>query len=387
MLYILVWFAGIVICLLVLFLVDRLGRFRKLPVDYEYYREIPGKLSPAILMYYYKGNFDTRSVWLTLMDLVRRGYYHIENRGELVLVWQKGHPLNLDIYDFQPYEKDVALFINTILFHEGKEGVMALDELKRRMKGCPDDSFQIMSRNFIDHLKDSIRRGYGFVKHKNFGMYLFLLFFDFIYLWFINFFFLDQSPLFFLLTIVSTPFVTPWMAQLIAGSQSTKQTLKLILYVFLFYFFFVSLICILFFEGNMQSLPGKLLFQFFFNFLFSSWPLLLYTNIQCFRQTDCYATDQQRELVQQIEGFRNFLEDFSNVEHKPMEYIRFYNEYYVMALALEVRIPYSSYLPVYLPSEGFDGFTIDAYFESMALSNERAQAKLMQRVESRRRPY
>ena len=95
----------------------------------HYFRDMID-LSGPLISYYNKGKIDNQTLYLTLLDLISKGFYKIERvEDKLVLKWQKGSLFDVDKYELKSTEKILAKYINSILFEYQNATLEQLGEL------------------------------------------------------------------------------------------------------------------------------------------------------------------------------------------------------------------------------------------------------------------
>ncbi len=108
--------------------------------DGDYYRELPGDYTPAVMTYLLtKGSVDSKDIMATIMDLVRKKKITINKiETEKGLIFKKTHEMyeireieGANINDLYPHE---SFLISWFLKKLGNNGSLVLDELEKILK-------------------------------------------------------------------------------------------------------------------------------------------------------------------------------------------------------------------------------------------------------------
>ena len=277
-----------------------------------YFREIP-KIPSAMISYYAKGKIDNRTVWLTILNLISKNYYKIEKiKDKYFLKWQKGTLFELDNYDLSTSEKTLVKFINSIIY---EKKVVSIDTIDDYMK--TDLNFDKKINRFYGNLKFEIRESYGFIRKENNYFFAFLLMLIYTIL---TFNISSISAL--VLAMVYTTFVI-LLCSVLKNIQFNKEgLLNVIILIFTLFFLLFFLI------------PTFIMNKLFFLVLFNP---ILFIDVILILNLKFY-TKKQKEICKQISGLKNFLEYFSNMDKKSLEYINLFDKYYAVAVALDVKL-------------------------------------------------
>lgn len=277
-----------------------------------YFRDIP-KIPSAMMSYYAKGNIDNRTIWLTILDLISKGYYKIEKiEDQYILKWQKGKLFEVDKYDLPKSEKILIKFINSIIYEHQNLSIDLLDDYMKN-----DLNFTKKINNFYSAFKFEIKEGYGLLRKENNYFLAFLLVLIYAILVF-NF-----SNLFSLILIIFYSFFIILISLVLKNiNLSIKGIIDIIILVLVLFFFLLPMIP--------TFIMNKLLLFVLFN-------PLIFINVVSILKINFY-TPKQEKICKQILGLKNFLEYFSNMDKKSLEYINLYDKYYAVSVALDVKL-------------------------------------------------
>lgn len=280
----------------------------------EYYRQIPGNLPVAAILYYYKGKMPNNALWITLLDFIQRGFYKLEKVNDVyILTWQREKLLNISDLNINEYEKQLLLFINTEIYHFGKEKAIPLDGLKYCMEHDP--FYKKMANNFFYSLRRFLKQTYGLLPFNYISPLN--MFFSFFIIYFFGILLYNVD----ILKIVGwAPFVLFYLSQTIANHKPSISNILIT----------ISFLIIQLLVGY-NGVESLVLFL-------GVYPLLLMTNIAMLQAITVPRNDRQQRLYTEILGFRKFLEDLTRLYEKPIDYIPIYKQYYVLAVGLDVNL-------------------------------------------------
>lgn len=304
----------------------------------QYFRDIPDDLPIVVLKYYSDGKFSSKSVWLILLDLIRRDYYKLEwNKDKTVykIRWNKHDMFNLKEYNLYSFEERLVKYINTYLINN-KENSIDIKDLFNQMKLDPKLNERI--DEIYDNLKSEVKNCYGLVSYVKNYEYAFLTIL-------VYFFIIFQSYNYILLGIIYSGLILLISTVL----KNIKFNLNGIIMFIILLFSTVTLLS-LFIPMFLFVENGILLLILYFN------PLLFIVITQILKLK--MYEKKQKELLDKINGLKMFMKDFSNLKDKPMSYIEFYEEYYVLAEALGVKINDKKYINYEYDDKSFE--SIDA---------------------------
>lgn len=286
--------------------------------DGQYYRERPKKLPVAVVNYYYKDRITKDTIWLTLLDLISKGYYGLEKRdNEYFVFWKKDEMLELDNYDLNSFEKEMINYINVILI-EKKSKFISLKDLKNAMS--IDLELNVFIDRFYTLLKEEIKKNYGLIeKNKNYTL-SFLI--SYLYYW------LVFSPK----TLIGYGFGLIYSIIIIVVSMILKNIkfgYKMIIELIIV-MCFLAIFTIPFIPTIIESNNPIIFILSIIN------PLLLLVNTMVLNIE--FYSKKQKELMNEVYGLKKFLNDFSLLSEKDLKYIELFRQYYAFAVALEVKI-------------------------------------------------
>ncbi|MDD2435190.1 MAG: DUF2207 domain-containing protein [Bacilli bacterium] len=320
--------------------------------DVLYYREIPDNLHPAIIQYYSDGYINDQSFWLIFLELIQKGYYkferfEVDNQIEYKIKWMKDDYYDLSSYKLNDYEKLVIKYINTFILSDDrqtkqKDETILLSTLQERIKG---DFINL--KKLIDKIHSSIRleikHSYGFI-HKENNIFLAVIF---IFAYYI----LISIGVFNIILGSIYTFIILGVANVLKNTR----------------FNFRGIIGLIILIYTLLVLSSPILFSL----MFVSNPvitILLYINpfviflASCILSAEIY-TPKQAELMKKIKGSKMFLNDFTLLKYRPIDYINFVKYYYVLAEAYNIKITDQDYVNSLYDDETFDTMTADDFSE------------------------
>lgn len=279
----------------------------------HYFRDMID-LSGPLISYYNKGKIDNQTLYLTLLDLISKGFYKIERvEDKLVLKWQKGSLFDVDKYELKSTEKILAKYINSILFEYQNATLEQLGELIKS-----NLNFNNMINKFYDDFKYEIKHSYGYIRKEN--NYFLAILLTLIYT--ISVFNISSLSGIFIGGIYT-------FLVIILGLVLKNFTLSLkgFFNVFLLIYIVLMSITPIFPTFTVNGiLPTLAIFN----------PILFIVIAYILNLR--FYTPKQKELMFKIEGMKNFLNDFSNMDKRSVEYINLFNKYYAYAVALDIKL-------------------------------------------------
>jgi len=304
---------GLIIILLLL-----IWNKRKINNTKQYWRERPKNLSVAIINYYYKGKITKDTIWLTLLDLISKGYYGLEKRNdEYFIFWKKDKLLDLDNCNLNSFEKEITNYINVILV-ENKNKEISLKDLKNAMS--IDLELNVFITKFYALLKEEIKKSYGLIdKNQNYTL-SFLI--SFLYYCLV---FSPGSIIGYGIGLVYSLIVMVVSMIFRNAKFGYKMMIEIIILMLLLIVFSIPFIPTIIKSSN----PIALILSIFN-------PILIIVNVVILKIK--FYTKKQKDLMNEVYGLKEFFTDFSLLSEKDLKYIELFKQYYALAVALEVKI-------------------------------------------------
>jgi len=329
----------LIIYLVVVFVLFANGK----ELEHIYDRKLP-KESSAVCMYYYNSKFNGKEFWVTLLELIDRDFYKLENiNGTRYLIWSKGNMFELDNLGLKPFEKKVVSFVNSLIYGEKRENKMEFELFKAQIKVSPNLSKGM--ETYYTLLKDEIINTYGLISHDNKHMKVFLI--NFIYMIIVMCFTLKISFMTIVLSIILSSIAT-FVANMLAN---TKSIFKAIVTVILLIFMPIVIIILFLMSFGLLEFTLFMISYSEFNIgtvllflLHSLYPLLIIVDILLLKNIKNIKNIEQQRLIDNLLGLRNFMIEFTNTNQRPIDYINFLDKYYVLAVALNVNLKYPDYI-------------------------------------------
>ena len=312
-------------------------------MEHIYDRKMPEE-SAAVCMYYHNSKFNGKEFWVTLLDLIDRDFYKLENiDGTRYLEWTKEKMFDLDNLGLKPFEKKAVSFVNSLIYEDDRKTKIELELFKAKVKTSPNLTKGM--ELFYTLLKEEITNTHGFVSQDNKHMKVFLV--NTIYMFIAVYFTLKVN------------FGTSLLAIFMAGLalfvsnviSNTKNTFKSIISIF--FLVTLSILAVVMFVLSFGALGLSLFLVSYSEFSLTSvllflvktlYPLLIFVDIVLLKSIRKTKNEGQQKLVDNLLGLRNFMEEFTNTEHREIDYINFLDRYYVLAVALDVNLKYPDYI-------------------------------------------
>lgn len=314
-----IWVLVATLMIIGIFLILYFGNQEEVP----YNRNIPD-LPIAVINYYATGKITDKTIWLTLLELISKGYYQLYRKdNEYYLKWNRGKLLELDNIGLNKMERILVGLINGIIL-ENKQNEISIDLLHKAMKSRINLSHTF--RHFYNALKSYIRESHGYFNY--YQNYVIAVLIDIGY-----FFIIFQSYKLGVLLLIF--FFT---ALIILTSSALKN----------FRFDFKSIVGVITLIYSIFAISMPFIPTILFNN--NSWlfilllmnPILFMTNIYLLNLE--FPMPHQKEIMTNIKGLKHFLEDFSNLKDRDIDYINFFDKYYAVSEALDVKLTDNPYL-------------------------------------------
>lgn len=290
----------------------------------KYYREIPYDLDPELLQYIYYGKEQKNTLWISFLSLLKKGVYTIEKTTNKVGVETYKITYNKEPVGLKRYQTEFISLLNSYM-QTDKYGVKSVDllTLKSKMKNSTNYSY----RKFIKELETEKESIFGETEKQPKAAKMISI--------------LMMAVLIILMGIISMVFGT------VEGSLTV------------FFLVFTTLIYSLVFKTIDLKNAFLLVFMLihFSAFQSANISLLNSNNIAimyipyllCFifiQYTFRIKRDPKElgETKGKIKGLRNFIKDYSLLSQTQFEQISIWEDYFIMAVALNVNKKATNYL-------------------------------------------
>lgn len=157
-------------------------RYFKKEKEIMYYWGYPENLPMAIIQYYDQGKFNNKTIWLTILDLIQKGFYELKpvNCDEYKIVWKKEDLFNLEKYKLRYYEEYLVKYINSfIVKNRGSDKSVLLNDLINEMKA--DVQLPERIKTIYSNIMYEIENSYG--KLSYFTNYIIAFILLILYFW------------------------------------------------------------------------------------------------------------------------------------------------------------------------------------------------------------
>lgn len=332
-------------------------------LEHIYDRKLP-KESSAICMYYYNSKFNGKEFWVTLLDLINRDFYKLENiNGTRYLVWIKNDMFDLDGLNLKPFEKKVVSFVNAIIYEDRKNKI-ELELFKAKVKAS--HNLEKGMEMFYTLLKEEISNTYGFVSPDNKHKKVFLI--NVVYM-FIAAAFTLKINFATLLLILFLAGLSLLISNMLVNTKSLVKNIitiiiAIVMPIFMFFMFlmFMGLLEMsLFLLVNGEFTIGNITIYL----LKILYPLLIFVDMLLLKSIRKNKNTEQQKLIDNLLGLRNFMIEFTNTKQKEIDYINFLDKYYVLAVALDVNINYPDYVKSIYDDDTIHTFDCDDFITEL----------------------
>lgn len=119
-------------------------------------------IEPALALYCYNNGNANKLFWVTLLDLIDRGYYKLYSAADVSYIkWNKKDILKVDELNLKEFEIKLVTYINTLIYKDSEKNHISLEELQKLVSS--DWSYQSISNSFTVELKKESIKTYGIV--------------------------------------------------------------------------------------------------------------------------------------------------------------------------------------------------------------------------------
>ena len=288
-----------------------------------FYRDIPKNLPIAVLSYYNEGKISDKTIWITILDLISKGYYKIEKDNDnYYLIWNKDEKINYKDNNLKDYELKLVNMINNLI-RLNKEKKIDLNSLKYEIDLSINSKEQI--NNFYNSLKSEIKNTYGFYRKNENTYYSLIILFIYSYLLFLPTNITDYIDI---LIYSLSIYLVCNIAKYLTLDRKGLSSIVVLVYIISM----ILLVIPIFIRSNYNFIV--LIFSLFN-------PILIIVISYLLKTT--FGNKKQIELKKEINGLKNFLINFSTLEEKEIDYIKLYDRYYTASVALDVKLENNPY--------------------------------------------
>lgn len=293
----------------------------------KYYREIPYDLESELLQYIYYGKEQKNTLWISFLSLLKKGVYSIEKMTNKVGVETYKIIYNKEPSNIKGYQKQLISLLNSYMTtNEYGEKSVDLLTLKSKMKNSTSSCY----REFIKELKMEKESIFGeTVKQPKAARMISIIL---------------MAVLIFVMGLVS----------IITGTAGLANAPMII-----FFLIFTTAIYSVFFKAIDSK---NLVLLGFFLFHFSAFqganisllvsggigmmyiPYLLAFIFMQYTFRIKKDPKELREARGKIKGLRNYIKDYSLLKDSQLDHIHIWEDYFIMAIALNVNKKATNYL-------------------------------------------
>lgn len=314
----------IVIIIIIIWIVLYLLYDKEYEVKSEkYYREIPYDLDPEMLQYIYYGKEQRNTLWITFLNLLKKGVYSIEKITNKVNVETYNITYNNKPLDLKDYQKSFIKLLNSYM-NTDEDGTKSIDllSLKSRMKNGAEYEY----RKYIENLENEKQEMFGETKKTPNIAKIVSIVVMIIVILLIGMLSLKDIitlPMLIFELIITTIIYTVLFAQI--GFKNI----------------FLNIVLLVHFSA-FQSLNINLLMNLNIGIMYIPY-LLAFTLIQYVYRIK-RQSKEYREARGKIKGLRNYIKDYSLLSKSDLEHMSLWEEYFIMAVALRVNKKATNYL-------------------------------------------
>lgn len=152
----------IVLIFLYITLMILLNYYKNLSMKKKSINENLLKDNPVHLLYVYGNNKYNKLFFLTIINLIKKGYYAFEKKGNtLCIKYLKNDLLKYDEINLLESEKKVISYINSLLYKEDQNNYISIDKLDNVITS--DFSFSSILNSYMLSLRNEVKEKYGLI--------------------------------------------------------------------------------------------------------------------------------------------------------------------------------------------------------------------------------
>lgn len=285
-------------------------------------------IEPALALYCYNNGNASKLFWVTLLDLIDRGYYKLYNDEDVSYIkWNKKDILKVDELDLKEFEIKLVTYINTLIYKYSEKNFISLEQLQKLVSS--DWSYQSISNSFTGELKKESTKTYGIVDKISIfeepAILTYIYAVQVLYFFDVNF---STSQI--LLLSIPLTLITLIISNLLKHTMN-KYTLKKHMIIVV-----LSIITsiIAFYIWQSLSSIDYIIFHIAMALFAFMYPLLVITNIYFIKTTSHYLNKLQQDIIKQLDDLRVKI---LNNEIKDINYT------YVYGLKMKITIENKEY--------------------------------------------
>lgn len=255
-------------------------------------------IEPALALYCYNNGNASKLFWVTLLDLIDRGYYKLYDEENISYIkWNKKDILKVDELNLKEFEIKLVTYINTLIYKDNEKNYISLEQLQRLVSS--DWSYQSISNSFTVELKKEAIETYGTVDKISIfeepAILTYIYSMQVLYFFDVNF----STGQILLLSIPLT-IITLIISNLLKHTM-VKHTLKNHIFIVI-----PSIIMsvIAFYIWNSLSNIDYIIFHITMALFAFMYPLLVITNIYFIKTTSHYLNKLQQDIIDQLDELK-----------------------------------------------------------------------------------
>lgn len=255
-------------------------------------------IEPELALYCYNNGNASKLFWVTLLDLIDRGYYKLYSEENISYIkWNKKDILKVDELNLKEFEIKLVTYINTLIYKDNEKNYISLEKLQRLVSS--DWSYQSISNSFTVELKKEAINTYGTVDKISIfeepAILTYIYAMQVLYFLDVNF-----STVQILLLSIPLTIITLIISNLLKHTL-VKHTLKRYIFIVI-----PSIIMsvIAFYIWNSLSSIDYIIFHIAMALFAFMYPLLVITNIYFIKTTSHFLNKLQQDIIDQLDELK-----------------------------------------------------------------------------------
>lgn len=280
----------------------------------NYVRQLDEKTPIAILKYYYDENLNKDFLWIAFLELVDKKIYkldRISDNGKTdYIIYENKRKEEIAQLELLDYEKKLVDWISIAIIDLGnrKEHTITYSNLINYL------TFHLKSESwtqtFYRLFKKELKHYKGVIlKESNYLI--------------VNFIFLIYYSCFFGFNAIYFTLIAFLYTEILINFKKEH-----------FWKIIITIVLSILMTCGLWNFKEPLLHNII-PIIIACNPILLYIGYQILLIP--FFTKEQKEIIMEVQGMVHFLNDFSKLDDKPMEYIYLYDKYFIYAEAFHLN--------------------------------------------------
>lgn len=249
------------------------------------------KKEPALSLYCYSSNNINRLFWITLMDLIEKGYYELYKEKDILYIKYMKKCLNIE--KLRGFEKKVISYINSVIDKENGDNSITANRLSILL--TTDWNYTSNLASFGNELKQEVLKEFGI--KETFKSFILPILLTYIYALQV-FYYIDFNFNFSMIIFLSIPFT--FLSLLIADNFKNKVPNLTKNKAIKFFTLSFILSVISFYVWQVTSDSDYIMIHLVLGFLTFIYPLLIIVDIDLIKTSNYKYNINEKNVINQM---------------------------------------------------------------------------------------